>query len=86
MQKWQTPDALPEHGPGGGDDFSHRPVRWRSTGLRTGMGRATFCETSSGPSAWQERAGLPRAYATDIALEPDSRLLDEACGVGEPGT
>ena len=50
------------------------------------MGRATFCETSSRPSAWQERAGLPRAYATDIDLEQDPRLLDEACGVGEPGT
>ena len=50
------------------------------------MGRATFCETSSRPSAWQERAGLPRAYATGIDLEQDPRLRDEACGVGEPGT
>jgi hypothetical protein len=69
------------HGPGGGDDFSHRSRVVTFDRPYDGDGSSDFLGNELPAISLAERAGLPLAYATDIDLEQDPRLLDGARGL-----
>ncbi|HZX99104.1 MAG TPA: N,N-dimethylformamidase beta subunit family domain-containing protein [Dermatophilaceae bacterium] len=69
------------HGPAGGDDFSHRSRAVTFDRPYDGVGASDFLGNELPAISFAEHAGLPLAYATDVALDLDPHLLDGARGV-----
>jgi hypothetical protein len=69
------------HGPAGEDDFSHRSRVVTFDRPYDGVGASEFLGNELPAVSFAERAGLPLAYATDVALDLDPHLLDGARGL-----
>jgi hypothetical protein len=69
------------HGPGGEADFSHRSRVVTFDRPYEGDGSGDFLPNELPAISLAERAGLPLAYATDVALDQDPHLLDRARGL-----